>query len=295
MCAMPDGSAFNEFYYRNCCGQPYERNETWRRFFDRIADRIVADINPRTVLDAGCATGMLVEALRERGVDARGIDLSAFAIGSIPEALRPFCREGSVAEPFGQRFDLIVCIEVLEHMASDEADRAIANFARHTDDVIFSSTPFDYREPTHVNVRMPEDWAEAFAREGLYRDVDFDASVITKWAARFTRRVVPAHRLVRDYERRFWQSRAAEYDSREYALELQQRLDASERERERLAPFEPEVRDLRAMRGDLEASANRARQELSGARATIAAMERSLFWRARMLTVRLRRLLRLER
>jgi hypothetical protein len=285
--AVPDGSAFNEYYYRHCCGQPYERNETWLRFFGLVADRIVADITPRQVLDAGCAMGLLVETLRDRGVDARGVDLSSFAIASVSEALRPFCAQGSIAEPFGRRFDLIVCIEVLEHMPADEADRAIANFAAHTDDVLFSSTPFDYREPTHINVRMPEDWAEAFARHGFYRDVDFDASFITKWAVRFTRRSVAAPRLVRDYERRFWQARAAEHDARAYSLELQQRLYAVERERDRLAPFEPEVHELRILRGDLEETANKLRQALTGARNTIAAMERSLFWRARLLMVRL--------
>jgi len=288
---VPDGSAFNEFYYRNCCGQPYERNETWRRFFGLIADRIVADLSPRRVLDAGCATGMLVEALRERGVDARGIDISTFAIDAVPSALRPFCRQGSIAEPLGERVDLVVCIEVLEHMPPEEADRAIANFAAHTDEVLFSSTPFDYREPTHVNVRMPEDWAEAFARHGFYRDVDFDASFVTKWAVRFTRRAVPVHRLVRDYERRFWPMRAAEHDARAYALDLQQRLEAVERERDRLAPFEPEVHDLRIARGNLDEAANRLRQELQGARNTIAAMESSLFWRARLVIVRVRKLL----
>jgi hypothetical protein len=290
--AVPDGSAFNEYYYRHCCGQPYERNETWLRFFGLVADRIVADITPRQVLDAGCARGLLVETLRDRGVDARGVDLSSFAIASVSEALRPFCAQGSIAEPFGRRFDLIVCIEVLEHMPADEADRAIANFAAHTDDVLFSSTPFDYREPTHINVRMPEDWAEAFARHGFYRDVDFDASFITKWAVRFTRRSVAAPRLVRDYERRFWQARAAEHDARAYSLELQQRLDAVERERDRLAPFEPEVHELRILRGDLEETANKLRQALTGARNTIAAMERSLFWRARLLMVRLRQMFR---
>jgi SAM-dependent methyltransferase len=290
---VPDGSAFNEFYYRNCCGQPYERNETWRRFFGLIADRIVSDIHPRRVLDAGCAIGLLVEALRERGVDARGIDISSFAIDAIPGPLRPYCRQGSIAEPLGEHFDLIVCIEVLEHMSAEEADRALANFAAHTDEVLFSSTPFDYREPTHVNVRMPEDWAEAFARHGFYRDVDFDASFVTKWAVRFTRRPVPVHRVVRDYERRFWPLRAAEQDARAYALDLQQRVEALEKERDRLAPFEPEVHDLRILRGDLEETANKLRQELTGVRNTIAAMERSWFWRARLLTVRLRRLLRL--
>jgi hypothetical protein len=288
--AVPDGSAFNEYYYRNCCGQPYERNEAWLRFFQLIADRIVADINPRTVLDAGCAIGLLVETLRERGVDARGIDLSPFAIGRVPDALRAYCAEGSIAEPLGQRVDLIVCIEVLEHMPAGEADRAIANFTQHTDDVLFSSTPFDHSEPTHVNVRMPEDWAEAFARHGFYRDVDFDASFITKWAARFTRRSVPPQRLVRDYERRFWQLRAAESDARAYSVEIQQRLEAVEKERERLAPFEPEVHDLRILRGELEERSNLLRQQLTGAQNTIAAMEGSWFWRARLWTVKIRRM-----
>src|SRR5258708_31130089 len=290
--AVSEGSAFNEYYYRNCCGQPYARTETWLRFFGLVADRIVADINPRTVLDAGCAIGLLVEALRARGVDARGIDLSSYAIGTLPEALRPYCTQGSIAEPFGERFDLIVCIEVLEHMPADEADRAIANFTRHTDDVLFSSTPFDYKEPSHVNVRMPEDWAEAFARQGFYRDVDFDASFITKWAVRFTRRPLAPQRLVRDYERRFWQLRTAEHDARTYSVGVHQRLEAAEKERDRLAPFEPEVRDLRALRGNLEETANELRQELTGAGNTIAAMERSLFWRARLLTVKLRQMFR---
>jgi len=288
---VTDGSAFDHYYYRNCCGQPYERSEAWLRFFGAIADRIVSDMNPRRVLDAGCALGMLVESLRAKGVDARGIDLSSYAIASAPAELRPFLREGSITEPFGERFDLIVCIEVLEHMQPPDADRAIANIAAHTDDVLFSSTPFDYREPTHVNVRMPEEWAEAFARLGLYRDVDYDASYVTRWAVRFTRRTVPLHRVVRDYERRFWQARAAELDARAYAMDLQRKLQAVEEERDRLAPFEPEVHDLRILRGDLEEQVNLARQRLQGAQNDIAAMETSWFWKARMLLVRLRRAL----
>jgi len=261
---VPDGSAFNEFYYRNCCGLPYERNEQWLQFFGVIADRIVSDINPRRVLDAGCAIGLLVEALRERQVDARGIDISSFAIDSVPVPLRAYCRQGSIAEPLGERFDLIVCIEVLEHMTPEEADRALTNFVAHTDDVLFSSTPFDYREPTHINVRMPEDWAEAFARHGFYRDVDFDASFVTKWAARFTRRSVPPSRLVRDYERRFWQARAAEHDARAYSMELQQRLDAAEKARDHF-----------------EEIANKLRQEV--------ATRSRLFWRIRWLVAKIRR------
>jgi SAM-dependent methyltransferase len=305
--AVPGASDYNEFYYRNCCGQPYERNELWLDFFGKVADRIVSDIQPQRVLDAGCAIGLLVETLRARGVDAAGIDLSTWAIEHATEAAKPYVREGSIVEPFDGQYDLIVCIEVLEHMPPEEAEKAIANFARHTGDVLFSSTPFDYKEPTHVNVRMPEEWAEAFARHGFYRDVDFDGSFITKWAARFTRREVPVHRLVRDYERRFWQLRAAEQDARAYSVEVQDRLAAAEQERERLAGVERTlgqaytevtaslatanhmVHDLQEQAADLEADANELRQKLGGSLDTIRHMETSAFWRARILLNRLLR------
>ena len=284
---MPDASAFNAFYYRNCCGHPYERNEGWLKFFGDIADRIVSDVHPRRVLDAGCAIGLLVETLRARGVEAEGIDVSAWAIEHATDAAKPYVREGSITEPFGGRYDLIVCIEVLEHMAPVEADKAIANLAQHADDVLFSSTPHDQKEPTHVNVRMPEEWAEAFARHGLYRDVEFDASFITDWAVRFTRRTVPMQRLVRDYERRFWQLRSAERAARAYSLEVQDQLAALEAEH---AARVAERDQLVAVAKSSAESALQARAEAGDSRAklthamdTIRLMESSVFWRIRKL------------
>ncbi len=88
-------SFYGEDYYGSSydqSGVPYRRGEKlWEDLFARLADSIVATLGPRTALDVGCATGMLVEALRDRGVDARGIDVSAWAIDQVPETLRPFC------------------------------------------------------------------------------------------------------------------------------------------------------------------------------------------------------------
>lgn len=228
--AGPMADCFDAFYYAHCCGKPYERNAEWLAEFGRLSDRIVADLHPGRVLDAGCAIGLLVETLRDRGVEAWGVDLSSFAIARLHEKVRPYCREGSIAESFGERFDLITCIEVVEHMPPAEAEQAIANFCAHSDDVLFSSSPSDYREPTHINVHPPEHWAELFARHGFIRDVDYDASFLTPWAARFRRSTAPLHRIVRDLERRAWTSRVAERDARSYASEVQARLAHAEAE-----------------------------------------------------------------
>ena len=162
---MKDSSAnlYDEHYYRHYCGAlPYERSEGWLRFFGGVADRIVQDLAPRTVLDAGCALGLLVESLRDRNVEAFGIDISEYAIANVRPDIAPFCWQGSITEPLPRRYDLIVSIEVLEHLPRAAAEAAVANLCRHTDDVLFSSSPIDYRETTHFNVQPPEYWADLF-------------------------------------------------------------------------------------------------------------------------------------
>jgi SAM-dependent methyltransferase len=226
MTSRNHSAPFDEYYYAHGCGSPYQRNEEWLHFFGMVADRIVSDIRPGLVLDAGCALGFLVETLRTRGVEAWGVDISEHAILNVYEPIRPFCRVGSISEAFPQRYDLIVSIEVLEHMQRADAEQAIANFCRHTDDVLFSSTPFDYKEATHFNVQSPEAWAEAFARHGFYRDVDFDASFLTPWAVRFRRRSEPRSRLVRDYERKFWLLWKENTDLRKLSVEMREQLAA---------------------------------------------------------------------
>lgn len=218
---------YNAFYYRTGCGPPYQRDEHWTAFFGRIAETIVERISPRSVLDAGCAFGLLVEQLRLLGVDAEGVDISEFAIASAPEAVRPHVRAASITEPFGRRYDVIVCIEVLEHMPQRDAEAAIANLTAHSDDILFSSSPLDFKEATHFNVHPIEHWVELFATHGFVRDVDFDASFITPWAMRLRRRADPLPRIVRDYERRFWEVWKATTDLRELVLNQRKQIEAA--------------------------------------------------------------------
>ena len=285
--------SFDAFYYQNCCGKPYLRNPDWLRFFGGIADRIVADMAPRRVLDAGCAMGILVEALRERGVDAYGIDLSAYAIEQVHDSTKAFCRLGSIAEDFEGDYSLIVSIEVVEHMPAREAEAAIANMCAHTTDVLFSSSPHDFREPTHVNVHPPEHWAEEFARHGFFRDVDYDASFIQPWAVRFRKRTDPVHRLVRDYERRYWTFFSESHDVRTYSAEIQRKVTEAET---RIAEAESRSAEAESRRAEAESvtADERRKYEETNTRLTqsldtIHLMERSLFWKARLVWVAVRR------
>ena len=207
---------------------PYTRTDEWLRIFGNIAERITHDIAPRSVLDAGCAMGFLVECLRDRGIEAFGVDVSDYAIQRVREDMQPYCWVGSVLHALPRRYDLIVCIEVLEHLTAQECEQAVSNFTQASDDILFSSTPDDFREPTHINVHTPDYWAGLFARHGFYHDVDFDATFITAWAMRFRRSNEPAYRVVETYERRLWQASKEIHETRAFALDLRNQLGESE-------------------------------------------------------------------
>jgi SAM-dependent methyltransferase len=274
--------AYNLFYYGNCCGEDYVRTEIWLDRFRHYVGYIQNAINPKTVLDAGCAKGFLVEALREKGVDAHGIDLSEYAIENSHPSVRPYLTIQSLTTPISRRYDLVVTIEVLEHLPRIEAEKAIQNICSCTSDVIFSSSPFDYAEPTHINVHPPEYWATLFARFGFFRDVDFDASFLTPWAMRFRKGEPNIFEVIGRYERKLWEAQQSEFGARNHGAEVQSK--ASEL-----------VRQLHALTGEQNidralAAIQSKRQEFDDAKAALAetnqklnrqATETDQFWKSK--------------
>ena len=240
------GHLYDTYYFRYCCGRAYERTPEWLDFFGKIADEIVKRINPKMVLDVGCAMGFLVEGFRDRGLEAFGIDISEYALEKVRDDLKPYCRIASILDPITEKYDLIVCIEVLEHLPPEASRKAIENLCLASDDIIFSSTPYDYGEVTHNNVQPLEYWAELFALCGFIRDVDFDVAFITPWATRYRRNQEPFHRIVRDYERKFWYLWKENVEMRALHLRMQNQLALKEQD------LEEKERNLQELRVALE-------------------------------------------
>jgi len=182
------GAIFDETYYRTGCGLPYSRNDHWLNFFGDIASHVVRSLAPRRIFDAGCAMGMLVESFWDRGVEACGVDISSYAISQVRPDMRPYCRVGSLVDPIADRYDLVTCIEVTEHMPETEAQAAIGNLARAADRILFSSTPSDFSEPTHINIHPPIYWLTLFAAQGFWPELLFDAGFVAPHAILFSRR-----------------------------------------------------------------------------------------------------------
>lgn len=199
---------YNEEYYNNYDtgnGKVSYSNATdLKLFLQNVADKIVEKYNPKKVLDAGCAMGYLVEALRDRGVEAYGIDISEYAISKVREDIKPFCVVGNLSEPLPKSipefYDLIVTIEVIEHIYEAEGLKAISNLCNYSNSILFSSSPDDIEEITHVNVQQREYWAKQFAKHNFFNKIEISNDYLTPWTLYFYKNN-DFSRVVEDYER----------------------------------------------------------------------------------------------
>ena len=175
---------YDKDYYDYHLGSiPYDRDQPlWNAHFKTLAETIIARFQPARVMDIGCAKGFLVEHLRDSGVEAYGIDISPYAISEVRADIKPYCRVISATKPLQEQYDLITFIEVAEHLSEEEARQTIKHICLHTNKVLFSSTPDDFTEPTHINVQPPYYWLAIFAEHGFYPDINFDPDFIAPHA-----------------------------------------------------------------------------------------------------------------
>src|SRR5712692_2305608 len=97
-------------------------------------------ISPKSVVDVGCAWGSWLKAFQENGVTVvQGIDGSWVDADRLLIDTKDF-RRVNLAEPFeiGTRFDLAVCLEVVEHLPDHAGCRVIEALTRAAPLVLFS-------------------------------------------------------------------------------------------------------------------------------------------------------------
>ena len=76
----------------------------------------------RRVLDVGCGPGYLCEVLRDRGYEVTGIERDGWGPPGGPQGYRLVEADlDRGVPPLGERFDTIICADILEHLREPES------------------------------------------------------------------------------------------------------------------------------------------------------------------------------
>ncbi|MGE0879775.1 MAG: class I SAM-dependent methyltransferase [Acidimicrobiia bacterium] len=95
-------------------------------------------------LDVGCALGFVVEALREVGIEAEGVDVSQWAVDHAAPGAVGHIRRGDLVEGIDvpdASFPLVTALETLEHLPPDAVPGAIASLRRVTSGWVVVTIP----------------------------------------------------------------------------------------------------------------------------------------------------------
>ena len=165
--------------------EPYDpRYFAWQKAgaFDsaRALLPIVLDlVSPTSILDVGCGTGAWLRTAMELGVrDVLGVD------GGTAERVIPVdhFRQVDLEYPLelDRRFDLVICMEVAEHLSPGRGPLLVGDLCRAADVILFSAAIPGQDVPdslVHQNEQWQSYWANLFGELG-FRTVDAIRPVI---------------------------------------------------------------------------------------------------------------------
>lgn len=147
----------------------------WPGVLDDVAEQVVRRLKPATVLDVGCGSGVLVKALRDRKVDAWGIDFSEEPLSQAVDGVRSYCQVVKPGFTLSESYDVILCVNAIEPIADNDSPvlRILTSATNH---LLFAAVPTPAEATIRRKGRTTREWLDLFAVFGFAPDIGFDAS-----------------------------------------------------------------------------------------------------------------------
>ena len=147
-----------------------------------VVPQILELVPAESVVDVGCGTGEWLAEFQKSALSVFGLDGTQVPREQLQIAPQDFqVQDLERSFDLGRRFDLVLCLEVAEHLPAEAADGFVASLVKLAPVVVFSAAiPFQ-PGTGHVNLQWPSYWSRSFASHGY---VPIDALRRRLWAVR---------------------------------------------------------------------------------------------------------------
>ncbi len=136
-------------------------------FPKEILDLTIELFHPRSVLDVGCGTGISLDYFKSKGISVRGLEGSALAISKARNARLIQKHDLNKPIDLGEKFDLVWCFEVAEHIHPRFASALIETLTTHGDRILLSAARPGQGGLGHLNEQPPEYWVALLQEVGF--------------------------------------------------------------------------------------------------------------------------------
>lgn len=156
----------------NVYGERYFKSPIFDYDYGAIADAIIDQYHPASVIEFGCGNGELTRALSNRGIFVTALDGYSnpdfFGATGIQFKNVDLNKPEAVISLLGTaKFDLAICMEVAEHLTPNVSFDLIKSLTTVSDVVVFSAAVPGQGGDGHVNCRNRTEWHEFFLSQGF--------------------------------------------------------------------------------------------------------------------------------
>lgn len=143
--------------------------ESSARAAEIILALVLGTFKPKSVVDVGCGAGGWLKAAAGAGVsDVLGLEGGSGVSDAllVPSKLIHRCDFEAELPEFERRFDLAICLEVVEHLSPEAGARVVKWLCSHAPVVLFSAALPGQNAATHINLQWLSEWANQFGACG---------------------------------------------------------------------------------------------------------------------------------
>jgi SAM-dependent methyltransferase len=138
---------------------------------ERIVPIIMDIINPKSVADFGCAIGVWLDNFKNTGkvekvlgIDGKWVNKKDLLINK--SEFFQFNLENDITPFIHDKFDLVICLEVAEHISKNCENLLLKNLTSLGDIILFSAAIPNQGGDHHVNEQKQSYWINKFNRRG---------------------------------------------------------------------------------------------------------------------------------
>lgn len=140
---------------------------------NQVVPLFLSYFKPKTVLDIGCGLGTWLKIFEENQCEVFGIDGDYVAVKDLVIERNKFKPYNlNLKYNLQTKFDLVISLEVAEHILPQNAEIFIESMCLHGDVILFSAAIPGQEGTMHYNEQYNDYWIDLFSQNG-FQCVDF--------------------------------------------------------------------------------------------------------------------------